>query len=275
MSSTSPIAVLDSGAGGLSVVNALRALMPHEEIHYFADTANLPYGSKSPELIRHLALKMTHKLVELSRCKLVVVACHTISTWWLSEIESALKVPVIGMVAPSIDGLRQVVRDHHGLSSVGVISTKATVLSRVYQKAWPSIDTSGDIALIEQPSGPLVSLVEEPDLDFSTITSIVAQVLVHGIKDSDALLIGCTHFSALIPTFTKVLKPGCHIVDSASFAAESVKVLLDESGMRNSAHAIKPVVAYVSDNPERFQIIARRFIDEQLMIEWLRNYAWT
>ena len=273
MSSTSPIAVLDSGAGGLSVVHALRAVLPHEELHYFADTAHLPYGTKSPQLIKYLALKMARKLRELSQCKVLVVACHTISTWCLEDIANALKIPVIGMVAPSIDGLRHLVDNRPQLTSVGIISTKATILSHAYQRAWPSIDPRGRIALFEQPSGPLVSLVEETDIDFGTITSLVAQFLSPAIKESDAVLIGCTHFNALVPVLTKILKPDCHMVDSAIFAAHATKALLDEHNQLNLCDEKKPVVAYVSDNPERFQIIARRFIEENLVIEWLRNYA--
>jgi glutamate racemase len=271
--STSPIAVLDSGAGGLSVVNALRTLMPHEEIHYFADTAHLPYGTKSPELINYLALKMARRLHELSQCKVVVVACHTISTWCLAQISQALKIPVIGMVEPSIAGLRCVVRNRPHIRSVGIISTKATILSRAYQRAWPSIDPQGNIALFEQPSGPLVSLVEEPDIDFRSITSLVGQFLSSAIKESDAVLIGCTHFNALVPVLTQVLKPSCHIVDSAIFAAHSTRDVLDAHNQHNPHREKKTVVAYVSDNPERFQIIARRFIEENLIIEWLRKYV--
>jgi glutamate racemase len=271
--SSSPIAILDSGAGGLSVVNAVRALLPHEEIHYFADTAHLPYGSKSPEFINYLALKMARRLKQLSQCKLIVVACHTISTWWLKEIEDDLNLPVIGMVAPSIEGLEYLVKTSPHLASVGVISTKATVLSLAYQKAWSRIDPSGRIALYEQPCGPLVSLVEEPDCDFSTMASILTQLLWQNITASDAVLIGCTHFSALVPALSKILKPGCHIVDSAHYAAAAIETFLEAEGLRNKSFEKKPIIAYVTDNPERFQIIARRFIEENLMIEWLPNYA--
>lgn len=273
MLSSSPIAVLDSGAGGLSVVNALRLIVPHEEIHYFADTAHLPYGSKSPELINHLALKMARTLHDLSRCKLMIVACHTISTWSLSTIALALKIPIIGMVEPSITGLRRLALQDETLASVGIISTKATVLSRAYLKAWPSIDPHQRIKLFEQPSGPLVNLVEEPDIDFTTISSLVSQCLAPSIKNSDAVLIGCTHFTALVPMLRTILKQGCHLVDSAIFAANEAEDFLDRHSLHTTRTGGRPIVAYVSDNPERFKIIARRFIDENLIIEWLRNYA--
>lgn len=273
MDRTSPIAVLDSGAGGLSVVSALRRVMPHEAIHYFADTAHFPYGTKSPELITHLARRMARTLKDLSSCKLLVVACHTISTWCLKEIESDLGIPVVGMVMPSIAGLRSLIETNDALRSVGIISTKATVLSRAYQRAWSIIDPHARATLTEHPAGMLVNLVEEPDIDFSTIATMVDYVLPPSIKESDAVLIGCTHFSALYGALAAVLKPQCHVVDASVFAANAVVTMLSEQGLLNLAQTKRPIVAYVSDNPERFQIIARRFIEEHLMIEWLRNYA--
>src|SRR5580704_12784757 len=106
MMDSRPIAVLDSGVGGLSVVSAISRIRPEENIHYFADTAHLPYGIKSPQLIKYLSLRMAKKLVDLSSCKMLVVACHTISAWCLEEIRGLVGIPVIGMVEPSIRGLR-------------------------------------------------------------------------------------------------------------------------------------------------------------------------
>lgn len=270
--SSSPIAVLDSGAGGLSVVRALRTLLPEEELHYFADTAHLPYGSKSPELIEHLALKMARKLFELSRCKVMVLACHTISTLCTEKISDALEIPVIGITKPSIAALTQLVGEKKNVEAIGVISTKATLCSRAYQNAWPSIDTANRINFHEQAAGHLVSLVEDPDVDFNALASVIGQLLSPEIKNSDGVLIGCTHFSALIPALQEVLKPGCTLVDAANFVAEDVRAFLVENTNFRKASAT-PIIAYVSDNPQRFQIIARRFITEPLMIEWLRNYA--
>jgi glutamate racemase len=272
VASTSPSAVLDTGAGGLSVVKAIRMLMPHEDIHYFADTAHLPYGIKSPELIRYLSVKMARKLQELSQCKVLILACHTISTLSLKEIEDALNIPVLGMTAPSILGLKRLV-DEKPIGSVGVISTKATVLSRAYSDAWKSIDVKQERQLNEYAAGLLVSLVEEADAPISSLGLIVDQMLPDAIKTSDALLIGCTHFSALLPVLRKVLKPGCIIVDAANLAAEMIfSALKDRDELRISTHEGR-LIAYVSDNPQRFQIIARRFIEDDLLVEWLRDYA--
>ncbi len=273
MLSKSPIAVLDTGAGGLSIVRALRELLPREDIHYFADTAHFPYGIKSPELIRHLAIKMARRVFELSSCKMLVVACHTISTWSLGEIADILPIPVVGMVAPTVDGLTKLLKSRREISTMGIISTKATVMSGAYRHAWPAIDPCRRVKLVEQPAGSLVSLVEEPDVDFATIKAITEQFLPTSIKESDALLIGCTHFAALMPMLKDILRPGCLMIDGAIFAADACKEQVERASLLNRDTVRGSLVAYVSDNPQRFQIIARRFMEEAFPVEWLRDYA--
>lgn len=246
-----PIAVLDSGAGGLSVVRAIRNLSPLEDIYYFADTKNLPYGIKSPELIKKLALDLAKKAVEISNCRLLVIACHTISVTCLNEIQKSVNVPVIGMVDPSLLGLKELLAKDQ-IKQVGVISTKATVLSGVYKKLGPS--------MVEHAAGPLVSLVEDSDLDEHELTKVLQFLLPKSIKECDALLIGCTHFSALIDCLKQVLKPSCFIVDAADILALMLK---NDHKLFGGQKILK---IFVSDNPERFQITARRFMKEELSI---------
>lgn len=252
MENIKPIAVLDSGAGGLSVVSAIRKLWPMVDIHYFADTKNLPYGIKSPELIKELALDFAQKAVALSSCRLLITACHTISVTCLDEIKKKVSVPVIGMVEPSLQALHNL-KTQKGLRQVGTISTKATVLSGVYRQMLPQ-------NLVEHAAGPLVSLVEDSDLTEPELISILKLFLPESIKTCDALLIGCTHFSALIPALKQVLKQDCTIVD----AADSLAEMLKDDPLMN--HGSGSLIAHVSDNIERFQITSRRFMDEPLII---------
>lgn len=272
MLSTSPIAVLDTGAGGLSVVRAIQSLLPHEDIHYFADTAHMPYGSKSPELIKHLAIKMALRLHELSSCKVLVVACHTISCWSLTELQALLPIPVIGMIDASLAGLKKLI-DEKDIRSVGIISTSATVLSSAYKDAWPTIDPHNRVVLNEKASSLLVSLVEDIDIDFNNILPLVEQFMPAPIKQSDALLIGCTHFSALIDTLKAMAKSSCTIIDGADLVTLKLKDFLQENDALHQRRQYGRTLAYVSDNPQRFSLIARRFIKEDLLVEWLRDYA--
>lgn len=264
MSDNRPIAVLDTGAGGLSVVAALRAIAPWEEIYYFADYAHLPYGLKSPELIRRLALEAVETLVKLSQCKMLVIACHTISVWCLEEIQASLSIPVMGMLEPSIKGLHNYVKKHP-LQSLGIISTKATLQSGAYRRFWPTISVHTN--LVEQACGPLVSLIEEGAVSPAQLQVIVSQLLADDIKNADAVMIGCTHFSALIPILRTVLKPNCAIIDAAHFVSDQVYQDLKESHQLADRHHKMPIKAYVSDNPERFLNVAQSFIGEKLEIK--------
>ncbi|HXW60357.1 MAG TPA: glutamate racemase [Myxococcota bacterium] len=264
------IAVLDTGAGGLSVVKALRSLAPRETIYYYADYAHLPYGLKSPELIRHLALKAASKLVALSSCKLLIIACHTISVWWdLEELSVRLKVPVIGMLSPSIKGLKRLLLNQN-YQSFGIVSTQATISSGAYRRHWPEIDQQGRCTLVEQACGPLVSLVEEGFFAEQELSLTLNGFLPAGIKEADAILLGCTHFSALRSVFAKVLAPHAEIIDAGDLVAR--EVLLELEANRELSHSGGSVIkAFVSDNCERFNKVATRFIDEPLSVTLVRD----
>lgn len=265
MSRNQPIAVFDTGAGGLSVVKALRAQMPHEKISYYADYAHLPYGLKSPELIKHLAHQATEKLCQLSKPKLLIIACHTVSVWCLNDIQKSLNVPVLGMLSPAIAGLERYLSQNN-VQTFGIISTKATLHSGAYKNAWVLIDPAQKTGLIEQACGPLVSLIEEDSLDMHQLLTIVQNLLCDDIKNADALMLGCTHFSALVPILKKVLKKECTIIDAAEFVAQEVFKDLQAQNLLSSGTITPSIEVFVSDNPERFLSVAPRFIDDAFNI---------
>lgn len=259
MSDNRPIAILDTGAGGLSVVTALRTIAPNEEIYYFADYAHLPYGLKSPELIRTLASQAAQILVEISHCKLLIIACHTISVLCLKELQAQFPIPVVGMLEPSMSGLKKYLQKK-SLKNLGIISTKATLDSKAYRNSWPTI--GAHTHLIEQACGPLVSLIEESVISKKQLHIIVDQLLDDKIKKADGVMIGCTHFSALIPILKSVLKPECVIIDAAHFVSDQVYQNLQASDqLADRAHQV-PIKAFVSDNPERFLKVAQSFMSE-------------
>jgi glutamate racemase len=268
MTDKKPIAVLDTGVGGLSVVAALRKLAPGEHIHYFADTAHLPYGLKSPELIKFLGFRAARTLVELAKPKILVIACHTISVWCLEKLSQELDIPVVGMLQPSIEGLKKLVAKH-SYEQLGIISTKATLSSQAFRSAWEYISPANATQLQELACGPLVSLVEEGACSPQEMHIILNGLLPQAIKSVDALLIGCTHFSALVPALKQILKSSAHIIDAADLVTQHVinklkedtKLELDKNGS---------IQTYVSDNPERFLQVAPKFTAESMKIELIR-----
>ena len=94
-----PIGVFDSGIGGLTVVHALMRKLPNENILYFGDTARVPYGPKSPQVVREYAAQDTAFLVS-KEVKMVVIACNTVSSVALDVVQKQAKVPVVGVIQP-------------------------------------------------------------------------------------------------------------------------------------------------------------------------------
>lgn len=127
-----PIGVFDSGIGGLTVANAISKLLPNEQIIYFGDTAHLPYGDKSKELIRSYATTITNFLLHEKNCKAVVIACNTASAAAYEVLRDTYKgiAPVINVIDPMIEA---VIADEE-IKKVGVIATKTTISSGVYQE---------------------------------------------------------------------------------------------------------------------------------------------
>ena len=127
---TRPIGVFDSGISGLTVVSALRALLPNESIFYLGDTARVPYGGKSAATVQRYSLEIAAMLLE-ENAKTVVVACNTASALALSQLTESLPVAVTGVILPGAQAALAATRNGH----VGVIGTRATIKSGAYERA--------------------------------------------------------------------------------------------------------------------------------------------
>lgn len=123
-----PIGIFDSGFGGLTVLRAIKSILPSESFIYFGDTARLPYGSKSGETIIRYSLENASFLHSMG-IKALVVACHTACSFALKELEKSLPIPVIGVIAPAIAKIQKL----SSKGKIGVIATRATIASGTYQ----------------------------------------------------------------------------------------------------------------------------------------------
>ena len=123
-----PIGIFDSGVGGLTVLKALRAKLPHSDFIYVGDTARVPYGRKPKEMVRGFANEIAWFLQKLDVAA-IVVACNTASACALPDLAERMPVPVWGVIDPGVEAARRATRTGH----VGVIGTKGTIASGVYQ----------------------------------------------------------------------------------------------------------------------------------------------
>jgi glutamate racemase len=252
-----PIGVFDSGIGGLTVLKALVDLMPGEDFIYLGDTARLPYGTKSAEVIVRYSKENT-KFLLAKGIKMLVVACNTSSAVALEEIARDTIVPVAGVIEP---GARAAVRASRN-GKIGVIGTEATIASGAYTHAIQQLRPRAEIYTRACPL--LVPLVEEGWTDNEIAGRTVAYYL-ESLKASgiDTLLLGCTHYPLLHGLFERVLGNGVRIVDSATATAAAVRERLSALGLvhRGGRGAQS---FFVTETPERFVRVGRRFLGPQV-----------
>jgi glutamate racemase len=248
---TRPIGVFDSGIGGLTVLKELTAMLPGEDFIYLGDTARLPYGTKSNEVIVRYSRENTEFLLAKG-IKLLVVACNTSSAVALDEIERHTMVPVIGVIEP---GARAAVKASR-TGKIGVIGTEATIASGAYTRAIQSLKARAEIYTRACPL--LVPLVEEGwtdnDIAERTVTHYLESLKASGI---DTLLLGCTHYPLLRAMFERVLGSRVKIVDSAVATAVCERLAALKLTRRAGGGAQS---FFVTETPDRFVRVGRRFI---------------
>ena len=253
----SPLGVFDSGVGGLTVVRALRELLPNESIIYLGDTARVPYGSKSPDTIRRFAVEDTQFLVN-HNVKAVVVACNTATAHALPHLQKTFRMPVIGVVEPGVEATLADATTQR----VGIIGTAGTIRSCAYQHAIamqrPDIITDGKATPL------LVPFVEEGWIDHPALKSVLREYLKPLLdKGIDTLVLGCTHYPLLVPVLKRMLGTKVRLVDSASTCAAHVKRTLEAGGLLRTSKARPTLEIHLTDFSEQFEALAHRFLGEE------------
>jgi len=258
MKNQNPIGVFDSGLGGLTVVKALRNALPNESIVYFGDTARVPYGNKSPELIKEYSSQITDFLLERGT-KIVVVACNTATALALEVLQDNFSIPIIGVVKPGVESAIKLTQNNR----IGVIGTISTIKSDVY-----TIELSMKALSIDVTSSacPLfVPLAEEGWLN-EPATKLIAEKYLEPIKTAnvDTLILGCTHYPLLTEVIQEVVSSKVKLVDSAQAIATATAILLAENKLLNNNKNIGNLSLFVSDLPARFETVASRFLGEKV-----------
>ncbi len=239
------------------MLKELAAALPGEQFIYLGDTARLPYGTKSKEVIVRYSRENTEFLLAKG-IKMLVVACNTSSAVALEPIAAETAVPVIGVIEP---GARAAARASRS-GKIGVIGTEATIASGAYTRALQKFRPHAEIYTRACPL--LVPLVEEGFLDGEIAEKTVAHYL-ESLKASgiDTLLLGCTHYPLLRDLFQRVLGHEVKIVDSATATAAAVRERLHEMGLlRHGSHGSRSF--FVTETPDRFVRVGRRFLGPEV-----------
>jgi glutamate racemase len=249
-----PIGVFDSGIGGLTVVRALTRRLPHENIVYFGDTARVPYGPKSPQVVREYAAQdadflMSHKV------KMVIVACNTVSAVALDVVQKRSRVPVVGVILPGAASAVATTRNRR----VGIIGTAATVNSNAYGHAIRQIDPT--VEVFAQTCPLFVPLAEEGWLEHP-VTYMVAKEYLFPLQlqKIDTIILGCTHYPVLRGPISAASDRRVTLIDSGEAAAADVEHVLVEKDLANTSTLRPNLQFFVSDLPTRFSEIGERFL---------------
>jgi len=262
-----PIGMFDSGFGGLTVARAVIDLLPSEDLIYIGDTARYPYGPKPASEVRSYAIELATSLVRDFNAKLIVVACNTAASVALSELQSLLSVPVIGVVEPGARALVDATKNNR----VAVIGTVGTISSGAYESAvaGASRSVSREVSLTAAACPGFVEFVERNETSGQAVTEL-AENLLASIKsaDVDTLLLGCTHYPYLSQVIGRVMGSGVRLINSADATASVVRDVLAEN---NISRSVEDQVKgshefYSSGDVQHFAELGRRFLGPELSL---------
>jgi glutamate racemase len=255
MNPAQKIGVFDSGVGGLTVVKALQARLPAEALVYLGDTARVPYGTRSAEVVTRYSLLNARFLLQHD-IKVLVVACNTVSAASLPVLQAELPIPVVGVIGPGALAAARATQS----GRVGVIGTPGTIRSGAYQRAL-ELARPG-VQVLSRACPLFVPLAEEgwtrgdDEIVLATARRYLGELSQGEI---DTLVLGCTHYPLLREAIGAVMGKGVRLIDSAEATAEAVATLLTERELR-APHGAGSARYFVTDLPERFGEVGARFL---------------
>lgn len=225
MKEFNPIGLFDSGIGGTTIWREVNKLLPNENTIYLADSKNAPYGQKSKDEIIHLSEKNVECLLN-KNSKIIVVACNTATTNAIDYLRAKYKIPLIGL-EPAIKPAS--IRSKTGI--IGVLATKGTIESEIFQKGVNSFEST---EIITQIGYNLVSLIESGQINSITTKNLLEEYLNPMIeKNIDQLVLGCTHYPYLIPIIKQIIPDNVNIIDSGEAVAKQTKNILSTLNLLN------------------------------------------
>lgn len=253
-----PIGVFDSGAGGLTILSALRQELPYENYIYFGDTAHCPYGTRSDAEIIDLSVQANRFLIELG-VKLIVVACNTASQAALNTLRATFpSVHFVGVVPAVKPAARATKKGRIGIAATNQ-AAKAIYLQQLID------EFAGGIQAYAVGCPELVTLVERGELDGPAVEETVKQALQPILlEDVDVIVLGCTHFPALRPVIERVTAHEVQIIDSGVAIARRTHYVLDAERLiqpnnSNRAHTGELQV-WCSGDTKAFSNIASKLL---------------
>jgi glutamate racemase len=251
-----PIGVFDSGVGGLSVLRAIRELLPHEHVLYLADQAHIPYGPRQKAHIRDFSFGITDFLLGQG-AKLIVVACNTASAAALHDLrERYPETPFVGM-EPALKPAAETTYT----GKVGVLATPTTFSGYLYASL---VDRFGTGIEIFQSTCPgLVEEIERGALDSPAIRAILEDALTPMLAEGvDTVVLGCTHYPFVIPVIQAITGPEVRTINPAPAIARQTQRLLTGQGWLNPGDEPGELQFFTSGSPADLEKLLPRLLGE-------------
>jgi len=262
-SATLPVAVFDSGVGGLTVLHELLVSLPSEDYVYLGDTARLPYGNRTPQELIEFSIEIAHHLLA-EGAKLLVVACNSASASALDPLQGHLRrlgcdVDVIGVINAATQ--MAVAASHSG--RVGLLATPATVASGAYDRAVTAADPHVHLESVACPD--LVAVIEA-GFEFNeqlveTVRGYCAPLRTAGV---DTVILGCTHYPLVAPLLQRMLGRGVTLVSSGRGVARGVERALTARNLLNPQRDEGAYSFRCTGDVEPFRALGSRFLQMPL-----------
>jgi glutamate racemase len=268
LASSLPIAIFDSGVGGLSVLKAIRKQLPCESILYLADQSHVPYGQRSIEEVRRYSNGITHFMLDQG-VKLIVVACNTASAAALHSLRDTF--PIVEFV-----GMEPAVKPAVEVSitrQVGVLATPATFQGALYASVVERF--AKDVTIHQNTCPGLVNQIEAGNLEEPETRRILENALLPMVaKGIDVIVLGCTHYPFVIPLIKDIVGENIRVIDPAPAVARQVERILSTGNIQNLLERPTINKFYTSGDPKAFIEILPQLLQETgivLKIAWTNN----
>ncbi|MFN5168435.1 MAG: glutamate racemase [Cyclobacteriaceae bacterium] len=255
-----PIGIFDSGIGGLTVAHAIANRLPCERLIYFGDTAHLPYGDKSEAAIQAYSIRIADVLLQ-KNCKVIVIACNSASSAAYELLKEYVRhqAKVINVIDPMVEW----VASHYAGKKVGLIGTKRTVLSNVYQRKLEERNSKVDLHALATPL--LAPMIEEGFSNSRISHDLIEQYLGDAtLENIRALVLACTHYPLIKPELEQYFGNKVDILDSSEVVAQALDNYLTQHELKCTGGGIPAHEFLVSDYTDSFEASTRIFFGEQV-----------
>lgn len=256
-----PIGAFDSGMGGLSVLAEIRRTLPYEDIVYYADNGNCPYGGRPDEWLRARVLEIGDFLVERG-AKAIVVACNAASAAGLEHLRARHPLPIVGLV-PALKPAVEITRQR----TVGVLATKAAMRGRLLHDVIERFAVPAGVEVVTVAPDGLVEAVERGDLTtdetIEAVRQAVAPMLARGV---DAIVLGCTHYPFLKPLIREIAGDSVQLIDSGEGVARQTARVLASRHLLHPPGKPGKLTVYTSSDPDVMRPLVWRLVGEAVEV---------